>query len=172
MRGMIGACTLLLMVALPCCDPGKANFDEPGRCCSLMPPRLREFPGAVLPGVVLPESSVGVVCQKRRRRPEAAPWTVSWTFLLLEVGEHPVDGGLDLLVGQRRVAALGRHDPAVRAGVAIDRVGVERLGALGDARRPIGLVHGRCVRSEEHTSELQSLMRNSYDVCCLKKKRE
>src|SRR3546814_3240966 len=25
-------------------------------------------------------------------------------------------------------------------------------------------------RSEEHTSELQSLMRNSYAVCCLKKK--
>src|SRR3546814_2401258 len=108
-----------------------------------MPPRLREFPGAVLPGVVLPEPScrsrlAGVVCRKRRRRPEAAPWTVSWTLLLLEVGEHPVDGGLDLLVGQRRVAALGRHDPAVRAGVAIDRVGVERLGALGDARRPMG----------------------------------
>src|SRR3546814_2608664 len=26
------------------------------------------------------------------------------------------------------------------------------------------------LRSEEHTSELQSLMRNSYDVFCLKKK--
>src|SRR3546814_7423033 len=25
------------------------------------------------------------------------------------------------------------------------------------------------LRSEEHTSELQSLMRISYDVCCLKK---
>src|SRR3546814_3536737 len=29
---------------------------------------------------------------------------------------------------------------------------------------------GRIVRSEEHTSELQSLMRNSYAVFCLKKK--
>src|SRR3546814_8315289 len=28
----------------------------------------------------------------------------------------------------------------------------------------------RCVRSEEHTSELQSLMRISYAVCCFKKK--
>src|SRR3546814_8536383 len=27
-----------------------------------------------------------------------------------------------------------------------------------------------CMRSEEHTSELQSLMRISYDVFCLKKK--
>src|SRR3546814_10147080 len=28
------------------------------------------------------------------------------------------------------------------------------------------------VRSEEHKSELQSLMRNSYDVLCLKKKKQ
>src|SRR3546814_10543643 len=34
--------------------------------------------------------------------------------------------------------------------------------ALKDTDRP--------ERSEEHTSELQSLMRNSYDVFCLKKK--
>src|SRR3546814_2574120 len=33
---------------------------------------------------------------------------------------------------------------------------------------PILIVHG--VRSEEHTSELQSLMRISYAVFCLKKK--
>src|SRR3546814_2584313 len=30
--------------------------------------------------------------------------------------------------------------------------------------------HYRLMRSEEHTSELQSLMRNSYAVFCLKKK--
>src|SRR3546814_4733033 len=29
---------------------------------------------------------------------------------------------------------------------------------------------GQCIRSEEHTSELQSLMRISYAVFCLKKK--
>src|SRR3546814_3995637 len=31
---------------------------------------------------------------------------------------------------------------------------------------------GRNARSEEHTSELQSLMRNSYAVFCLKKKKK
>src|SRR3546814_5492082 len=31
--------------------------------------------------------------------------------------------------------------------------------------------HGSAVRSEEHTSELQSLMRTSYAVFCLKKKK-
>src|SRR3546814_2293516 len=32
--------------------------------------------------------------------------------------------------------------------------------------------YNRGLRSEEHTSELQSLMRNSYAVFCLKKKKE
>src|SRR3546814_9549376 len=35
-----------------------------------------------------------------------------------------------------------------------------------------GLRRGRKPRSEEHTSELQSLMRNSYAVFCLKKKQQ
>src|SRR3546814_4967044 len=39
--------------------------------------------------------------------------------------------------------------------------------------RPVAGVHGRSAafRSEEHTSELQSLMRISYAVFCLKKKK-
>src|SRR3546814_1150425 len=36
----------------------------------------------------------------------------------------------------------------------------------------ITLHHGMSVRSEEHTSELQSLMRISYAVFCLKKKKK
>src|SRR3546814_2336812 len=48
-----------------------------------------------------------------------------------------------------------------------------RVDALGDVgsegeRRPTE----RCERSEEHTSELQSLMRISYAVFCLKKKKK
>src|SRR3546814_16342400 len=43
-----------------------------------------------------------------------------------------------------------------------------------ERRRPIGpiarLEKRIPLRSEEHTSELQSLMRNSYAVFCLKKK--
>src|SRR3546814_1140191 len=41
-------------------------------------------------------------------------------------------------------------------------------GAQGPAGRQHR--HGQLVRSEEHTSELQSLMRISYAVFCLKKK--
>src|SRR3546814_4348232 len=36
----------------------------------------------------------------------------------------------------------------------------------------VALAPGIGLRSEEHTSELQSLMRSSYAVFCLKKKRE
>src|SRR3546814_5803773 len=41
-------------------------------------------------------------------------------------------------------------------------------GARQSSKRPSGVT----VRSEEHTSELQSLMRISYAVFCLKKKKQ
>src|SRR3546814_3762045 len=49
--------------------------------------------------------------------------------------------------------------------------------ATGLAITPVGRVLARSInpatpRSEEHTSELQSLMRNSYAVVCLKKKKK
>src|SRR3546814_2641701 len=52
------------------------------------------------------------------------------------------------------------------------------LGPIGGLGGLAALVLGaRCVagdgdRSEEHTSELQSLMRSSYAVFCLKKKKQ
>src|SRR3546814_4164731 len=56
-------------------------------------------------------------------------------------------------------------------------VGKEERYLLGDLlgfgiapHRRSDLAH--CLRSEEHTSELQSLMRISYAVFCLKKKKE
>src|SRR3546814_1048436 len=46
---------------------------------------------------------------------------------------------------------------------------VERF-SLEDAKPDLNLVEPAGARSEEHTSELQSLMRISYAVFCLKKK--
>src|SRR3546814_8583328 len=55
------------------------------------------------------------------------------------------------------------HAPPRERGVECKRVGP--YGAY--------VVHGRCLwRSEEHTSELQSLMRISYAVFCLKNKKK
>src|SRR3546814_4683731 len=41
----------------------------------------------------------------------------------------------------------------------------------GKAKGERSVTYGRIGRSEEHTSELQSLMRISYAVFCLKKKK-
>src|SRR3546814_7376025 len=62
----------------------------------------------------------------------------------------------------------------VEAGHEAPRVGRLELGeqaAAWLAGRLVGIVEReQAVRSEEHTSELQSLMRISYAVFCLKKK--
>src|SRR3546814_1563454 len=51
------------------------------------------------------------------------------------------------------------------------RVKGEQLGHIARIERDrLGFAQRQLVRSEEHTSELQSLMRNSYAVFCLKKK--
>src|SRR3546814_1070592 len=56
------------------------------------------------------------------------------------------------------------------AGIAAVEVAAGRAGmhAVAD----IAQDSGQRQRSEEHTSELQSLMRNSYEVFCLKKKND
>src|SRR3546814_3467606 len=60
------------------------------------------------------------------------------------------------------------HRDSQYFGVA--RIGRDQLEDYAD-RRGIGLEEAECwLRSEEHTSELQSLMRISYAVFCLKKK--
>src|SRR3546814_5922896 len=73
-------------------------------------------------------------------------------------------------VGQQRLAvdddvfgqALGQLAGHAGGVAFVDRIRELELVALGRDQRD--------VRSEEHTSELQSLMRISYAVFCLKKK--
>src|SRR3546814_3834537 len=47
---------------------------------------------------------------------------------------------------------------------------IERILLDGQTAKGVVLQGGEEIRSEEHTSELQSLMRISYAVFCLKKK--
>src|SRR3546814_5181574 len=78
------------------------------------------------------------------------------------------------LGGNRR----GRHGQGRRTGAVPTRhcsFSFARLGwqRAGESRWEGGRSAGsRGGRSEEHTSELQSLMRNSYAVFCLKKRRD
>src|SRR3546814_6490790 len=98
--------------------------------------------------------------------------------LLLEVWYEPaeVDIGSVESLGQGFVAARRReHKIPMRSVVGIAISENEREAAIGD-RKSDGLDFDRvwvaAVRSEEHTSELQSLMRISYAVFCLKKKKK
>src|SRR3546814_9575452 len=94
----------------------------------------------------------------------------------LAVPRTPQDRGLS---GQDREAgapAVGdvrisrgdfRHE-SPRQAACRSRTGARDAPAPG--RYALFPLHRRAVRSEEHTSELQSLMRISYAVFCLKKK--
>src|SRR3546814_7402134 len=62
-----------------------------------------------------------------------------------------------------------RYLPRSRCGAARGRGDAEASPTL---RRPGGALLSDRRRSEEHTSELQSLMRISYAVFCLKKKKK
>src|SRR3546814_8159235 len=67
----------------------------------------------------------------------------------------------------RVLEARGVHRAAVLAVALL--AAAAGAGLLGDEH--LGVLAARAVRSEEHTSELQSLMRSSYSVFCLKKKK-
>src|SRR3546814_10612990 len=65
--------------------------------------------------------------------------------------------------GVRELRRVGEND--LLLGLEVVEQGAAReKGGFGD------VIQGRGLRSEEHTSELQSLMRISYAVFCLKKK--
>src|SRR3546814_5764358 len=85
--------------------------------------------------------------------------------------ERP-DGGLELvaindLADAKSNALLFKRDSV--HGAYKGSVQADGNDLIIDGRR-IKVTAERDPRSEEHTSELQSLMRISYDVLCLKKK--
>src|SRR3546814_5359393 len=112
--------------------------------------------------------------------------------LAIEIGEGGADAEpgrgrrhrvefnpLDLRVrtGEHEIERLAEFEHLKVAVIDIEGVDVEAeliveprgLGAEVEAVEPLGLDE---ERSEEHTSELQSLMRNSFAGFCLKKKKE
>src|SRR3546814_1904484 len=83
------------------------------------------------------------------------------------LGDHAADRGGGLMLARNVVRIALRHDAAV----LVEADDAIEAGADGPHAELL-LVFKRAVRSEEHTSELQSLMRISYAVFCLKKKKK
>src|SRR3546814_3361386 len=78
-------------------------------------------------------------------------------------GKSGIQSSLRLVDGQRHANHAGRGNKHIRR-LATEMPRNPRRDSL-DSRAPA--IAGEGIRSEEHTSELQSLMRISYAVFCL-----
>src|SRR3546814_10389172 len=111
--------------------------------------------------------------------------------LVVLTPSFPTRRSSDLDAGMRRGGEIARHlDGEPAAGIhTIQQAGDQRLVMIQPVQRGIGVEQidrlgrppgrdvsldegGLRIRSEEHTSEIQSLMRNSYAVFCVKKKKQ
>src|SRR3546814_10437509 len=97
---------------------------------------------------------------------------------------RPDAGGLHALLRQRQVRdapissglfsddrAQHMAEPIAPAKAARDYLSARRRMRCSHPARAGAAVRGKRIRSEEHTSELPSLMRISYAVFCLKKQK-
>src|SRR3546814_1388625 len=94
-------------------------------------------------------------------------------------GNEVVDGGGNRLVdGHGKVQFTGWKfsmkcsSVAVASSTSSGSTASSGLWLMPRVQRMKIMAIGQSGRSEEHTSELQSLMRNSYAVFCLKKKKK
>src|SRR3546814_4507353 len=84
----------------------------------------------------------------------------------------PKHGDARFMARPPLISAASLGEPGARCHTAEDILVSPQDGRGNDGgSRPQGRPSGPASRSEEHTSELQSLMRISYAVFCLKKKR-
>src|SRR3546814_9479946 len=91
---------------------------------------------------------------------------------LTDLARAPASPARPVLFLLDEFAALGRLEPVERAMGLMAGYGIQLWPILQDVHQLRALYERRAgTRSEEHTSELQSLMRISYAVFCLKKKK-
>src|SRR3546814_6483695 len=87
----------------------------------------------------------------------------------LSISFHAPEGGHRFQKFESQKAERHRYTQSADRGPSADEIGE---GGDRDADRAAQEIGDHVDRSEEHTSELQSLMRISYAVFCLKKKNE
>src|SRR3546814_1196566 len=116
--------------------------------------------------------------QYRPRAPDVVAWA--------QVRHAPIDLKRFWLPDDRVVAVEPGTLPSISAAYTFDTwegvlrpwlqtaddLAPQSEAALADFRKGYFEAYFRAWRSEEHTSELQSLMRISYAVFCLKKKKQ
>src|SRR3546814_3705442 len=92
---------------------------------------------------------------------------------ILLKGSRHIPGPLNGFFIWRHALINHWHLPRMNGGFGREAVTICLAGFPQQRFRIVDFC-GHCVdgRSEEHTSELQSLMRNSYAVFCLKKKKK
>src|SRR3546814_6208651 len=121
------------------------------------------------------------VCSSDLRNPRG-----EFLVALLAIGQPGIVGGIDDGSGRQQRTGGTEHGEAAEAAIEEEDGciggGDVHLGRLAGGRSSLNCLHhgfsssrrrpgSHPVRSEEHTSELQSLMRISYAVFCLKKKK-
>src|SRR3546814_8304503 len=88
-----------------------------------------------------------------------------------DIAEIGVDDEIADALGIDRAADLAEQLLIIAGEVLAQRIGDQR-GDAGAVAQPDQQIARHAIRSEEHTSELQSLMRISYAVFCLKKNKK
>src|SRR3546814_4188297 len=104
---------------------------------------------------------------------------MSWKKEVDELGQRRAMA--EKMGGEEKVArqhGRGKMDARARLNAIVDTGSFREIGKIagrgryGEDGELEDLAASNFIRSEEHTSELQSLMRISYAVFCLKKKKE
>src|SRR3546814_5442665 len=85
-------------------------------------------------------------------------------------GERAIEPASGLVVATEPGADQERADALVDERIVVERFVDERVWPATLTTKQRDITRTGAHRSEEHTSELQSLMRISYAVFCLKKK--
>src|SRR3546814_1662426 len=135
-------------------------FLPPGKCADGRVIRnRRDRPGTALAGVAGLTDGKGGVQRARFAELIAEIQMINGTCAVVEHGllDEPLSQRLDEKI-YITLRGSGRNSDMMKS--------FDALGQLHHDRSPFFAV----LRSEEHTSELQSLMRISYAVICLKKK--
>src|SRR3546814_3047830 len=105
------------------------------------------------------DRNIGLGRDQRRWHPGAM---IEPAFRIGDDGKSVLREQVDDALCQRRIARCGIAHREEFVGEATEIMDRRRMGRRGNRR----------ARSEERTSELQSLMRISYDVFCLTKKKK